>query len=307
MNIKLKRHILSQHLALQGDALDRALTALDSQKAEQLLGDNEISISGVISSDDDAKILIEWFDEAPTYPAQVRERLNQLDSEAEVVVRINSPGGNVFAAAEISALLADFAQSHTIRMEVTGMAFSAAAEMTLYSRNVVMTEAAQLMFHNPSIYYRYMGTADEIDKDVASALQLLRNMEQQSHERFSEKVGDSMSLEEVQALYDAETFFSPKQALAMGLVNEIKSLSTDAAEPAQTSLLAENKPPEASKPVVIDPPTEKEKATEVIPPAPVMVEEEAEVTESMPEAVRRPMARRVSKLPFMAAYHAATR
>lgn len=59
----------------------------------------KVTIKGVIVSNDD-KWVYEWFDMEATSPQDVTNVIEQLDGE-DLLVEINSVGGDVFAGSEI--------------------------------------------------------------------------------------------------------------------------------------------------------------------------------------------------------------
>ena len=85
-----------------------------------------------------------WGDEIT--PAMFREDLEAEDGD--VTVWINSPGGNVFAAAEIYTMLRDYAGKVTVK--VASLAASAASVVAMAGDTVQMSPTALLMVHDPS-------------------------------------------------------------------------------------------------------------------------------------------------------------
>lgn len=85
-----------------------------------------------------------WGDEIT--PQMFRDELNA--GEGDVTVWINSPGGNVFAAAEIYTMLKDYKGSITVKIDA--IAASAASVVAMAGDIVQMSPVAMLMIHDPS-------------------------------------------------------------------------------------------------------------------------------------------------------------
>ncbi len=85
-----------------------------------------------------------WGDEAT--PKAFREELES--GEGDITVWINSPGGNVFAAAEIYTMLRDYKGAVTVKIDA--IAASAASVVAMAGSRVLMSPVAMLMLHDPS-------------------------------------------------------------------------------------------------------------------------------------------------------------
>ena len=99
-----------------------------------------------------------WGDEIT--PAMFREDLEAEDGD--VTVWINSPGGNVFAAAEIYTMLKEYAGSVTVK--IASIAASAASVVAMAGNRVLMSPTALLMIHDPSTIA--MGNAKDMEKAI---------------------------------------------------------------------------------------------------------------------------------------------
>ena len=85
-----------------------------------------------------------WGDEIT--PQMFRDELES--GEGDVTVWITSPGGNVFAAAEIYTMLKDYKGSITVKIDA--IAASAASVVAMAGDTVQMSPVAMLMIHDPS-------------------------------------------------------------------------------------------------------------------------------------------------------------
>ena len=101
-----------------------------------------------------------WGDEIT--PQDFRAELEAGDGD--VTVWINSPGGNVFAAAEIYTMLKEYAGSITVR--IASIAASAASVVAMAGDRVEMSPTALLMIHDPSTIA--MGNAKDMEKAIAT-------------------------------------------------------------------------------------------------------------------------------------------
>lgn len=86
-----------------------------------------------------------WFDDDIT-PKKFKEEL--FESDGDVIVWINSPGGDVFAASQIYNMLKEYKGKVTVKID--GLAASAASVIAMAGDEVLMSPVAMLMIHNPS-------------------------------------------------------------------------------------------------------------------------------------------------------------
>ena len=99
-----------------------------------------------------------WGDEIT--PQMFRDELES--GEGDVTVWINSPGGNVFAAAEIYTMLKDYKGSITVKIDA--IAASAASVVAMAGDTVQMSPVAMLMIHDPSTVA--MGNTKDMEKAI---------------------------------------------------------------------------------------------------------------------------------------------
>lgn len=148
-----------------------------------------------------------WGDEVT--PALFREDLEAGDGD--VTVWINSPGGNVFAAAEIYTMLKEYAGAVTVR--VASIAASAASVIAMAGDQVQMSPTALLMIHDPSTIA--MGNA----KDMEKAIETLNEVKESIINAYTAKTGLRRS--KVADLMESETWMNAKKALELGFCDEI--------------------------------------------------------------------------------------
>ena len=148
-----------------------------------------------------------WGDEIT--PAMFREDLEAEDGD--VTVWINSPGGNVFAAAEIYTMLKEYAGAVTVR--IASIAASAASVIAMAGDQVQMSPTALLMIHDPSTIA--MGNA----KDMEKAIETLNEVKESIINAYIAKTG--LRHNKVAELMESETWMNAKKALDLGFCDEI--------------------------------------------------------------------------------------
>ncbi|WP_035552134.1 head maturation protease, ClpP-related [Burkholderia sp. 9120] len=151
-----------------------------------------------------------WGTDAKTFVARLDEVAAGAD---EIVVAINSPGGDVFDAFAIYNALRRYAGRVTTRVD--GVAASAASLVTMAGDRVVMPENAMLMIHNPwtvaaGTSTDLRATADSMDKARDGILAAYRNKSGKSDE-------------ELTAMLDAETWMTAAEAKEAGFADEIEA------------------------------------------------------------------------------------
>ena len=101
-------------------------------------GERTLRLEGPIDSDDvrGDSVTPAWF-------------RSELESgEGDITVWINSPGGSVFAAAEIYTMLRDYKGKVTVKIDA--IAASAASVVAMSGDTVLMSPVAMLMLHDPA-------------------------------------------------------------------------------------------------------------------------------------------------------------
>ncbi len=170
-----------------------------------------------------------WGDEIT--PAMFREDLEA--EEGDLTVWINSPGGNVFAAAEIYTMLKEYKGAVTVR--IASIAASAASVIAMAGRKVQMSPTALLMIHDPSTIA--MGNA----KDMEKAIETLGEVKEAIINAYSAKTG--LRHNKIAELMSNETWMNAKKAVELGFADEVlyeakeEEPETENAEPVEISAL----------------------------------------------------------------------
>ena len=148
-----------------------------------------------------------WGDEIT--PQMFRDELNA--GEGDVTVWINSPGGNVFAAAEIYTMLKDYKGNITVKIDA--IAASAASVVAMAGDTVRMSPVAMLMIHDPSTVA--MGNT----KDMEKAIEVLNEVKESIINAYASKSG--LSHARIANLMSNETWMNAKKAVELGFADEI--------------------------------------------------------------------------------------
>ena len=164
-----------------------------------------------------------WGDEIT--PQMFRDALNA--GEGAVTVWINSPGGNVFAAAEIYTMLKDYKGSITVKIDA--IAASAASVVAMAGDVVQMSPVAMLMIHDPSTVA--MGNT----KDMEKAIEVLNEVKESIINAYASKSG--LSHARIANLMSNETWMNAKKAVELGFADEVlfEAKQKASEEPEQTS------------------------------------------------------------------------
>ncbi|BFL45685.1 head maturation protease, ClpP-related [Lactonifactor longoviformis] len=142
-------------------------------------------------------------------PQAFREELEA--GSGDITVWINSPGGNVFAAAEIYTMLRDY--KGTVTVKIDAIAASAASVVAMAGSKVLMSPVAMLMLHDPSTI-AYGNT-----KDMERAINTLNEVKESIINAYAAKSGLSHS--RISNLMSNETWMNAKKTVELGFADEI--------------------------------------------------------------------------------------
>lgn len=131
----------------------------------------------------------------------------------ELLVRINSPGGDVFDGIVIYNYLRG--TKHNVRVRVDGVAASAASYIAMAGDVVEMPENAYMMVHNP--WMMAMGDAQVMRK----AAQDLDVIGEAGIAAYLRKTDGKLGREQLVEMLNAETWLSAAQAIEHGLADEM--------------------------------------------------------------------------------------
>ncbi|MCH3955322.1 MAG: Clp protease ClpP [Eubacterium sp.] len=148
------------------------------------------------------------------YGDEVTPRLfkDELESgSGKITLWINSPGGDVFAAAQIYNMLMYYPYDVTVKIDA--LAASAASVIAMAGTRVCMSPVAMLMIHNPMTVA--IGDSEEMQK----AIEMLSEVKESIVNAYEIKSG--LSRNKISRLMDAETWMNAKEAKRLGFADEI--------------------------------------------------------------------------------------
>ena len=160
--------------------------------------------------DDDTGTFYEWFGLSAAYPAQV-ERILAEDDNEEVVVDINSPGGDVFAASEIYTLLSQYQGNVTINIQ--GLAASAASVIAMAGDKVKISPTAQMMIHKA--HSASSGNTD----DFQHQSEVLAGVDESIANAYEAKTG--LKRTDLLNMMAQETWLTAQEAVDKGFADEV--------------------------------------------------------------------------------------
>ncbi|CAB0862050.1 Clp protease ClpP [Corynebacterium diphtheriae] len=166
-----------------------------------------LRISGTIAEES-------WFDDDIT-PSIFAQELNA--GSGPVTIWLNSPGGDVVAAAQIYNMLIDYPGHVTVNID--GIAASAASVIAMAATKVAMSPVSMLMIHNPATMA--VGDKDEL----ARAMSMLDSVKESILNAYQEKT--NLSRAKLSKLMDAETWMDARAAIDMGFADELLTNQRD--------------------------------------------------------------------------------
>lgn len=164
-------------------------------------GERVLRINGVIAEES-------WLDDDIT-PAVFASELSA--GSGPVTIWLNSPGGDVVAAARIYNMLLDYPGKVTVNID--GIAASAASVIAMAASTVAMSPVSMLMIHNPATLA--MGDKTELSR----ALDMLESVKDSIINAYQLKTG--LSRAKLSKLMDAETWMDARAAIDLGFADEL--------------------------------------------------------------------------------------
>lgn len=164
-------------------------------------------LNGVISEET-------WWGDEVT-PKMFKDEL--LAGTGDITVWINSPGGDVFAAAQIYNMLMEYTGKVTVKID--GLAASAASVIAMAGGDVYMSPVSMLMIHNPSTIA--IGDSEEMLRAKA----LLDEVKESIINAYGLKTG--LSRTKLSHLMDAESWMNANKALELGFADKIMFMESE--------------------------------------------------------------------------------
>ncbi len=149
-----------------------------------------------------------WFDDEVT-PKAFKADLTA--GEGDIVIWLNSPGGDCIAASQIYTMLMDYRGNITVKID--GIAASAASVIAMAGTEVLMAPTALMMVHNPLTVA--IGDSEEMQKAIA----MLAEVKESIINAYEIKTG--LSRAKLSQLMDAETWLNANKAIELGFADGI--------------------------------------------------------------------------------------
>ena len=164
-------------------------------------------LNGVISEET-------WWGDEVT-PKMFKDEL--LAGTGDITVWINSPGGDVFAAAQIYNMLMEY--TGKVNVKIDGLAASAASVIAMAGGDVYMSPVSMLMIHNPSTIA--IGDSEEMLRAKA----LLDEVKESIINAYELKTG--LSRTKLSHLMDAESWMNANKAIELGIADKIMFMESE--------------------------------------------------------------------------------
>ena len=147
-----------------------------------------------------------WFDDDVT-PQMFRDEL--FSGEGDVVIFLNSPGGDCVAASQIYTMLTEYQGGVTIKID--GIAASAASVIAMAGDTVLMAPTGMMFVHNPMT--AAFGNKAEMEK----AIEMLEEVKESIINAYERKTG--LSRQKLSHLMDSETWMNARRAIELGFAD----------------------------------------------------------------------------------------
>ncbi len=159
----------------------------------------------IVSSEEEA----EWW--GGVAPESFVKAVYAVDSKATIHLRVNSPGGSVFAARAMEQALRG--HKGKVIVHIDGLAASAATFIAMAGDEVVMAKGAMFMIHKA--WTGMWGNSEDLRKEA----DLLDKIDGTLAETYADKTGKGQ--DEISAWMAAETWFTAQEALDAGFADSI--------------------------------------------------------------------------------------
>ncbi|KAB2953727.1 Clp protease ClpP [Heliorestis acidaminivorans] len=152
-----------------------------------------------------------WFDDDIT-PKQFKAELYEGgDPSDDIIVKIHSPGGDCFAAAQIYNMLKEY--PGRVSVHVDGLAASAASVIAMAGDEVCLSPLSVLMIHNPAMFI-----AGEVS-DLEAGINLLNEVKESIINAYQLKTG--LSRTKISHMMNAETWMSAHKAIELKFADRL--------------------------------------------------------------------------------------
>ena len=201
---------------------DRRMWEL-KQRAEDA-GTLELYIYGDVESDS-----YDWWSgeviQSETSANALRDALAEYPDAKEIAIYINSYGGSVFEGTAIYNQLKRHSAHKTVYVD--GFACSIASVIAMAGDTIIMPRNSLMMIHNMSM--GVYGNAAELRK----AAENLDTINEAGMAAYLDKAGDKLDPEKLKEMYDAETWLTAEQCMALGLADQYAEKDADMSKAAE--------------------------------------------------------------------------
>ena len=170
-----------------------------------------------------------WFGDE-VMPEIFRDEL--MKGAGNITVWINSPGGDVFAAAQIYNMLMDYKGNVIVRID--GLAASAASMIAMAGTTVEISSVGMLMLHNPST--AIIGNT----KELQATIKMLDEVKEPILNAYELKKGQPR--QNLSDFMDAESWMNAKKAVELGFADKILFANEDEEKQSEILLTMPRKP-----------------------------------------------------------------
>ena len=129
--------------------------------------------------------------------------------DGDVVIYLNSPGGDCIAASQIYTMLMDYRGNITVKID--GIAASAASVIAMAGTEVLMAPTSLMMIHNPMT--AAFGSREEMEK----AIEMLEEVKESIINAYEIKT--NLSRARISHLMDSETWMNARRAIELGFAD----------------------------------------------------------------------------------------
>lgn len=153
----------------------------------------------------------DYWTESGMDATRFEKAVKDLGDVDNIIVRVNSPGGDVFDAMAIYAILNR--QDANVRIEIEGLAASAASFISMAGDEIAMWESASMMIHDA------IGMVYGNAEDMRQTADVLEKLDGQIADIYASRAG--RPVDDFRALMDDETWMNAEEASEHGLVDEV--------------------------------------------------------------------------------------
>lgn len=172
-----------------------------------------VNLSGIVAADEDVEIY-EWFGYKAFSPQVVRDAIANNPKGEELVLEINSIGGNVWAGSEMYSVLRA-AEGVETRAEIQSIAASAASYLALGCDRVEISPVGQIMVHLPSMI-------TEGNRNVhMESVQMLDTVRDAILNAYELKCAGKTSRAELRRMMNSSLWLTAQEAVRTGLADAI--------------------------------------------------------------------------------------